>query len=107
MTLDTNVTPAADSGKKYATFDHAFVDVWDETEKTFSFRFCRPSKVQIKMMQKTAGKDPTQAAQNLLVNIIHPDDKAAFLVAVEEYPGLITSFAGAIIKAVGIADLGN
>ena len=102
-----NSLDAQENGKKYARFEHNFVDAWEGTEKEFSFRFAKPTKTQIKMMQKTAVKDAAQAAQNLLVNIIHPDEKEALLSAADEYPGLITSFAGGIIKAVGIADLGN
>lgn len=96
-----------DSGKKYAEFSHSFTDVWEEREASFTFRFARPGVPQIKQMQKTAGKDSALAARNLLAGIIHPEEKEAFLSAAEQYPGLITSFAGAIIKAVGIADLGN
>ena len=93
--------------KKYAKFNHSFSDPWEGTEQEFSFRFARPSKVQIKLMQKAAVKDYSQAMQNLLINIIHPDEKATLVAAAENYPGLYTSFGGAIIKAVGIADLGN
>ena len=100
-------TPEVQNEKKYAKFEHSFSDPWEGVEKEFSFRFARPTKPQIKMMQKGAVKDAALAAQNLLVNIVHPDEKAAFLSAAEDYPGLVTSFCGAVIKAVGIADLGN
>ena len=96
-----------DGGRKYATFPHTFVDAWEDTEKSFEFRFAKPTKVQIQRMQQTAGKNSGMAARNLLLEIIHPDDKEPFSAAIEEYPGLTTSYAGAVIKAVGIADLGN
>ena len=59
-------------------------------------------------MQDKAAKNPAQAAKNLLLDVIHPDDREAFSAKLEEYPGIATSFASAIIKGVGIsADLGN
>ena len=94
-------------GLKYATFEHTFTDKWEDVEKDFSFRFAKPTKMHIQRMQQTAGKNSAQAARNLLADIIHPEDKETFLSAAEAYPGLITSYAGAVIKAVGIADLGN
>lgn len=92
---------------QYAVFEHSFTDRWSEEEKEFSFRFAKPSKPQMQRMQQTAVKNSALAARNLLVEIVHPEEKEAFLAAADEYPGLITSYAGAVIKAVGIADLGN
>lgn len=95
------------NGKKYATFSHTFTDDWEGKEVDLSFRFSKPTPLLIKSMQKLAPRDSARASRNLLVNIVHPDDKAAFLSAVEEYPGLLTSFATAVIKGVGIGDVGN
>ncbi len=53
-------------------------------------------------------KNAAQAAKNLLLDIVHPDDKAAFTASMEEYPGIASTFASSIIKGVGIsAELGN
>ena len=97
----------ADNGRIYADFSHSFTDAWEKKDIEFTFRFGKPNKMVIKQMQKTAARDSAQASRNLLVNIIHPDDKAEFLTAAEEYPGLVTSFATAVIKAVGIGEVGN
>ena len=55
-----------------------------------------------------AAKNAGQASRNLVLDCVHPDDKQALTDAMEEYPGIATSFATAIIKGVGIsAELGN
>ena len=80
--------------RKYAPFDLTFTDKWEDKE--------------IKRLQDVAGKNPTQAARNLLLATIHPDDKERLTEALEEYPGIATTFSTALIRAVGIAaDLGN
>lgn len=96
-----------EENKKYAEIEHSFTDVWAGCEVTFSFRIAKPTPGQIKMLQKQGGKDAAQASRNLLVGVIHPDDKDRFLASIEEYPGLTTSFAGVVMKSVGMADLGN
>ena len=95
--------------KKYAEFTHSFVDPWadDGEETSFTFHFAKPNKVQIKRMQDTAGKSAAQASRNLLVEIVHPEEKDALIGALDSYPGLVTAFASAIIKGIGIADLGK
>lgn len=91
----------------YAAFEHSFTDVWTGTDREFSFRFARPGKSHIQRMQREAVKNSGQAARNLLLAIVHPENREAFVAAIDEYPGLLTSLAGAVIKAVGVADLGN
>jgi hypothetical protein len=98
---------SANGGRKYAPFSHSFTDPWKDVELEFTFRFAKPGVLAVKQLQKTAGRDSARASRNLIVNQIHPDDKEAFFAAAEEYPGLITSFATAMAKAVGIGDLGN
>lgn len=95
--------------RKYAEFSHSFVDPWadDGEETSFTFRFAKPNKAQIKRMQDTAGKSAALASRNLLSEIVHSDEKDALLAAFDEYPGLVTAFASAIIKGIGIADLGK
>lgn len=95
--------------RKYAEFSHSFVDPWadDGEETSFSFRFAKPNKAQIKRMQDTAGKSAALASRNLLSEIVHPEEKDALLTAFDDYPGLVTAFASAIIKGIGIADLGK
>ena len=100
--------------RKFVKFSHTFADPWagesadDAKDVTLTYRFAKPTKTQIQRLQDKAGKNPGQAARNLVLDVVHPEDKQALLDAMEEYPGLSTTFATAIIKGVGIsADLGN
>lgn len=100
--------------RKFVPFTHSFEDPWagesaDEAQSvTLTFRFAKPGKTQVQRLQDKAAKNPAPAAKNLLLDVIHPDDRQAFTARLEEYPGIATSFASAIIKGVGIsAELGN
>ena len=94
--------------RMYAAFEHSFRDPWANTDVELKFRFAKPTKTQIKRLQDTAGRNPTQAARDLLIGTIHPDEKDNLLIRLEEYPGLATSYSTVLIKSVGIsADLGN
>lgn len=100
--------------RKFVVFTHTFEDPWagesaDEAQTvSLKFRFAKPGKTQIQRLQDKATRNPAQAAKNLLLDIIHPEDRQAFTACLEEYPGIATSFATAIIKGVGIsAELGN
>ena len=104
--------------RKYVSFSHTFSAPWsgenatdaleDAQDVTLSFRFAKPTKLQIQRLQDKAAKNAGQASRNLVLDCVHPDDKQALTDAMEEYPGIATSFATAIIKGVGIsAELGN
>ncbi len=97
-----------EQSRKYAAFDHTFTDKWEDVDVELSFRFAKPTKMEIKRLQDTAGKNATQAARNLLLATVHPDDKDKLIQAMDDYPGIATSYSTALIRAVGIsADLGN
>lgn len=100
--------------RKYVEFTHTFSDPWagesadDAKDVSLTFRFAKPNKVQIQRLQDKASRNPGQAARNLIIDVIHPDEKEALIAAMEEYPGIATSFSTALIKGVGIsAELGN
>ncbi len=94
--------------KKYADFTHSFNDPWDDKDVEIICRFAKPTKAQIKQLQDKATKNPTLASRNLLVGTVHPEDKDKLLSALDDYPGVVTSFSAAMIKGVGItAELGN
>ena len=100
--------------RKYVSFSHTFADPWtgetaeDAQDVTLTFRFAKPNKTQIQRLQDKAAKNAGQASRNLVLDCVLPDDKQALSDAMEEYPGIATSFATAIIKGVGIsAELGN
>ena len=99
--------------RKYVSFSHTFADPWsgenaeDAQDVTLTFRFAKPGKTQIQRLQDKATKNAGQASRNLVLDCVHPEDKQ-LSDAMEEYPGIATSFATAIIKGVGIsAELGN
>lgn len=105
---------AAAFPRKFVPFTHSFEDPWagdsaeDGQTVSLTFRFAKPTKTQLQRLQEKAVKNSGQASRNLLLDIVHPDDKQRFMESMEEYPGIATSFATAIIKGVGIsAELGN
>ncbi len=106
------MTEQTDS-RKFVAFSHTFSDPWagenaeDAQDVTLSFRFAKPTKTQIQRLQDKAVKNAAQAARNLLLDTVHPEDKARLTESMDEYPGIATSFSGAIIKGVGISELGN
>lgn len=94
--------------RKYAEFKHSFTDAWENTEVQLSYRFAKPTKLEVKRMQDTVTKDSTQAARNLLLSTAHPDDKERLLADMDNYPGIVASFSGALMKGVGVtSELGN
>ena len=104
--------------RTFATFTHTFSDPWagdgatgtleDARDVTLSFRFAKPTKLHIQRLQDKAAKNAGQASRNLVLDCVHPDEKQALTDAMEEYPGIVTSFATAILRGVGIsAELGN
>lgn len=100
--------------RKYVAFSHTFADPWagedadDAQEVTLSFHFAKPTKTQIQRLQVSAAKNAGQASRNLVLDCVHAEEKQALVDAMEEYPGLATTFATAIIRGVGIsAELGN
>ena len=100
--------------RRFVTFTHTFSDPWagesteDAQEVSLSFRFAKPTKLHIQRLQDKAAKNAGQASRNLVLDCVHPDDKQALTDAMEEYPGIVTSFATAILRGVGIsAELGN
>ncbi|WP_164561584.1 hypothetical protein [Nitratidesulfovibrio vulgaris] len=99
-------TPTPETGG-YATFEHSWTDRWADTEVSVSYRFRRPTPTHIKRMQATAHRNPAQAARALILDVIHPDDKPTFQSDAETYPGIVTTMSAALIKAVGLGDLGN
>ena len=111
-TATAETASAATDGKRYAAIPFTFNDLWaedeDKREVSMNYRFAKPTKTQIKRLQDTASRNATQASRDLLLGTVHPEDKESLLAKMEEYPGITTSYATALVKAVGIsADVGN
>ncbi|MDE5831732.1 MAG: hypothetical protein K2H64_01885 [Desulfovibrio sp.] len=103
-----------EENRKYVKFTHSFEDPWagesaeDAKAVSVTFRFAKPTKTQIQRLQDKAAKNSSQASRNLLLDVIHPEEREELMEKMEEYPGIATSFATAIIRGVGIsAELGN
>lgn len=95
--------------KKYIELNHTFNDTWeDNRETTLTFRFSKPTKADITRFQATAAKNSTNAMRELLLSIVHEEDKQKFMDALEEYPGILITFTNPILSGVGVsADLGK
>lgn len=106
----TEITPSTtvSDSRKYAAFPHSFRDPWEGVDVELNFRFAKPNKMQVKRLEDSAGKSPARASRNLLLDTVHPDEKACLEARMDEYPGIAASYSTALIKAVGISnDLGN
>lgn len=100
--------PKQQPQRKYASFPLSFRDPWEEQDVELSFRFAKPTTTEVKRLQDTAGRNAAQAARNLLLATVHPEDKDRLVSVIEDYPGVVTTYSSAIIKAIGIsADTGN
>lgn len=95
--------------KKYVELAHSFTDMWaDNQEKKLVFRFCKPTRADMARFQSTAAKSGLNANRELLLSIIHEEDKQRFMDALEEYPGIVISFINPILSSIGVsADLGK
>ncbi len=97
--------------KKYVELKHCFLDMWSEhpeQETCLVFRFSKPNKADIARFQATSTKNSTNAMRELLLALIHEEDRQKFLDALEEYPGIAISFINPILSSVGVSsDLGK
>ena len=103
-----------EENRKYVKLTHSFEDPWAGESAEYAnavsvtFRFAKPTKTNIQRLQDKAAKNYSQASRNLLIDVIHPEEREELMEKMEEYPGIATSFATAIIRGVGIsAELGN
>jgi hypothetical protein len=95
-----------DSGK-YISFSHDFFDAFSEKDVNISIRFAKPGAPAAERAQKQMMKSPGMALRNLCGGAVHPDDKAKMTQAFNDFPGLASTFGGALLKACGFGDLGN
>lgn len=91
----------------YAELQHDFYDTFAGQDVTVSARFKRPSPQQADRAQKEMLKSPARAFSNLCMAVAHPEDKDQLTADLKAYPGIGSTFGGALLKASGFADLGN
>ncbi len=103
---ETGQTPQGDS--EYTELSHTWFHPWKNREITCAYRFREPSQAEINRYTKEAGKGSAATAHtNLLVSIVHPDNKAQMLADFKAYPGLAPALGNWALKASGFNDLGN
>lgn len=92
---------------KYVEVEHSFLDRFEDEDVAFKFRFKKPSTPQANRVQKTALKNAGQAFRNLIMEVVHPDDLSGLKAALDDYPGLASTFGGGLMASIGFGDLGN
>lgn len=94
--------------KGYVRLEHSFVDKFKgPDEVALSFRFRRPTSQQAERAQKMLLKKTGLAFRTLCLECVSPEEKSRLSEALEEYPGLATTFGGALLSSIGYGDLGN
>ena len=97
-----------DQTVKYIEISHAWVDPWDDNQEvSCKYQFRKPSRSEINRFNKEVAKSASVAQNNLLMNIVHDEDRDRLKTDLEEYPGLLMSLAAWVLKACGFGDLGN
>lgn len=92
---------------KYIELKHQFYDRFDEQDVEVAARFKRPITPQISRAQKGMLKNAAAAFSNLIMEVVHPDDKVMLKKNLEKYPGLATTFGNGLLGSCGMGDLGN
>jgi hypothetical protein len=106
-TKDTDGKDSATNGLSYKEFKHDVYDPFTEKDVSVCLRFAKPAGKDTERAQKQMMKSPGLALKNLCASAVHPDDKAEMTEKFAEYPGLSSTFGGALLKACGFGDLGN
>ena len=81
----------------------------DSEEKEFAYYFKRPAIASYDRYLKSAAQQGiVKASKVFMLDCVTEESRDALIADMEEYPGIATSFATAIIRGVGIsAELGN
>ncbi|MFH2064987.1 MAG: hypothetical protein ABIK15_07310 [Pseudomonadota bacterium] len=95
------------AGAEYVEISHKFFDRFEKKEVDCAFRFRRPTAQMASRAQKRMMKTPIPALQDLCMDAIHEDDRKRFLDTGKTYPGLYSTFGGALLNSIGFGDLGN
>lgn len=100
-------TPEDKETKQYLTLEASFEN-WEEQSVDVKFRFAKPSKPMIERTNKDIQKNKgTSALQNLLLSIVHPEEKEDLKEKITEHPGLIQSFTDTIYERLGYNSVGK
>lgn len=91
----------------YKELTHSFDDLFAEKTVDVKYGFRRPNPQDVQRAQKGFLKDSGRAFTNLLMTCVKPEDKTRLQQDLETYPGLSTTFGGALMSSVGMGDLGK
>jgi isopropylmalate/homocitrate/citramalate synthase len=92
--------------EKYIELASEFTD-FEDNEIKVSFQFKKPTTQQVSRANKEMSKAPERAFKNLLLEIVHEDQRDDFKKVADEYPGVVVSFADEIYKRIGYGSLGK
>ena len=75
-----------------------FFDMWEQKTVKQTFRFSLPHMTAVEAVAVLAGEDREKAAQVLLMNCVHPEDKARLEKHIRQYPVFAQSCANTIME---------
>lgn len=84
--------------RAYFPVTSAFHDPWEEKDVKQTFRFSMPHMTAVEAMFVLTGEDREKAAQVLLVNCVHPEDKERLEKHIRKYPAFAQSCALTIME---------
>jgi hypothetical protein len=85
---------------KYYPIEAEFEDFGGE-EKRLSYRFRRPTRMELERALKIIQDKSVRAMTGLCVDTVHPDEAERLKADMDEYPGLGTTFGNEILKRSG------
>ncbi len=100
-------TQTVQSDSEYAKVENTWFDPWKDREVSRVYRLRRPSRSDISRFNKEAGKSAGNAQNNLLMSLVHPEEKDGLKADLDLYPALMVTLASWALKASGLSDLGN
>ena len=84
--------------RAYFSITSDFFDPWEQKNIKQSFRFSLPHMTAVEAVFVLTGDDREKAAQVLLMNCIHPEDKDRLEKHIRKYPAFAQSCATTIME---------
>ena len=84
--------------RAYFPITTSFLDPWEGKNVKQSFRFSLPHMTAVEAVFVLTGDDREKAAQTLLMNCVHPEDKDRLEKHIRQYPAFAQSCALTIME---------
>lgn len=84
--------------RAYFPVTTSFHDPWEEKDVKRTFRFSLPHMTAVEAACVLTGDDRDKAAQVLLMNCVHPEDRERLEKHIRQYPAFAQSCATAIME---------